>query len=199
MEKFTYLGQSLVGEPLSLLLAMEISADNYDLLVEQLKERYGRTETKVNLLWRKLNSLPSPRHQEPDLTNFHTAYKNILAQLERLEGSAPNRGAVYTQVHDKLHWYTWEEIYRYTQTDEPTLQEIDKGLVHCRKVLKARPSKKKEIRDLSQRVQYIPTNMQTKPRFPTATRERKHQSVNFVHCTIPHTIVRSMQTQGLDA
>ena len=38
IDKFTYLGQSLVGEPLSLLLALEISADNYDLLVEQLKE-----------------------------------------------------------------------------------------------------------------------------------------------------------------
>ena len=64
-----------------MIAGLSITDDNYSVVIQILKDRYGDSTRQTQVLLQKFHSLPTPKHNSKDLRNFLTEYRKIKAQI----------------------------------------------------------------------------------------------------------------------
>ena len=75
--KFTYLAQSLEGEPKEMISGLAITDENYSIAIHILRDRYDNATRQTNVLLQKCYLLPTPKYNPKDLRNFLTEYRKV--------------------------------------------------------------------------------------------------------------------------
>ena len=68
--KFHYLLQSLIDEPNELVKGLQVTADNYQIAISLLRQRYENDDKNRQILIHKFTNLPNPKHTLTELSNL---------------------------------------------------------------------------------------------------------------------------------
>ena len=79
--KFSYLAQSLEGEPKEMISGLAITDENYSIAIHILRDRYDDASRQTHVLLQKFHTLPTPKLNPKDLRNFLTEYRKVKTQL----------------------------------------------------------------------------------------------------------------------
>ena len=79
--KFSYLKGSLRGAAAAVIGGISITNDNYDIVIEMLKEKFGKREVIIDARYSQLQHLPMATNRISDVKST-VENKKILRQLE---------------------------------------------------------------------------------------------------------------------
>ena len=80
--KFSYLKSILKGTAAMAISGVSVNNDNYDVALRLLKERFGRPEKIIELLYSKLQAIPKCSNKFMDIKHTCDSIEKILRQLE---------------------------------------------------------------------------------------------------------------------
>jgi hypothetical protein len=84
LQKLTYLLGCLEGDALKAVQGYGLIGDNYDLVLEHLKKRYGDEELLSKTFHSELINLPPPQNSTDSLRRFSESIERICRQLENM-------------------------------------------------------------------------------------------------------------------
>ena len=82
VSKFSYLKRTLRGTAFTAISGIALTNDNYDIAVTLLKQKFGRPDSIVEMLYAKLQHLPTSSPRFGDIRRTHENIERILRQLE---------------------------------------------------------------------------------------------------------------------
>ena len=82
VSKFSYLKGALRGTAFTAISGIALTNDNYDVAVTLLKQKFGRPDSIVEMLYAKLQHLPTSSPRFGDIKRTHENIERILRQLE---------------------------------------------------------------------------------------------------------------------
>ena len=82
VSKFSYLKGALRGTAFTAISGIALTNDNYDVTVTLLKQKFGRPDSIVEMLYAKLQYLPTSSPRFGDIRRTHENIERILQQLE---------------------------------------------------------------------------------------------------------------------
>ena len=87
VDKMTYLKSKLIGEALDAISGYQLSHDNYAVVVDALKRRFGNTQLIIDAHYRALSHLSVASNQ---LGKLRQCYDTIECHLRSLEALGEN-------------------------------------------------------------------------------------------------------------
>lgn len=85
IEKLNYLLSKITGEAKQSVSGIPLSNENYNVVVDLLKERYGDSQTVINTHYVELINLKSAQNTSRGLRNLYDQIENHLRSLEALK------------------------------------------------------------------------------------------------------------------
>ena len=101
MSKFSYLKGVLGGSAVAAISGIPVTNENYDLVIELLKERFGKKEVITESLYFKLQSLPKVSNKLSDVQRNYEITEKILRQLEAQGEEIGNQRMLIQQLLGK--------------------------------------------------------------------------------------------------
>ena len=124
--KFTYLVQSLEGEPKEMISSLAITEDNYTVALYILRDRYANESKQTNVLMQKFHTMSTPK----DGRVFLTEYRKIKHQLSRVLDFQQSELVIKSIVVRKLPVQTFDRICDIYVTHDFTLEQMETGIQH---------------------------------------------------------------------
>ena len=84
--EFSYLKGSLCGAAAAVIGGISITIDNYDIVIELLKEIFGKREIIIDALYSQLQYIPIVTNRISDVNSTFENIEKILRQLESQKG-----------------------------------------------------------------------------------------------------------------
>ncbi|XP_053402850.1 uncharacterized protein LOC128558073 [Mercenaria mercenaria] len=81
VDKFNYLNGKLYGEARSAIAGLAMSNENYDIAIQILKERFGDQQDIIDLHYKGLMNVASPRDTTESLRLFYDKIQKHLRSL----------------------------------------------------------------------------------------------------------------------
>ena len=181
--KFNYLIKALSGTPLRLAEAYEITNENYELVVKELKTKYGNKEEILDILSTRLQNLPGPTHKASELSQFQATYRSIISQYQRLSPTPVDERQMFNIVIAKLGKHTRREVYLRTEVSKLTLVELDRTLARILQEFEAEEARDKETNKLEGH-QRLPARAAVNNISAQSENNQKPLSCNY--CQQPH-------------
>ncbi|KAH7698672.1 hypothetical protein AAVH_34231, partial [Aphelenchoides avenae] len=95
--KLQYLLQHLRGEPHRFASGLQLTDDNYFVVVDKLEEDYGNQDMLRNMLLAEFINLRPPSNEVADLHRFHSEAFRVTSELKQL-GDDVDASHVYEQI-----------------------------------------------------------------------------------------------------
>ena len=154
------LGQ-LKGQAYDLVLELSVTADNYDIALQILKENYEDHDLILKTLIYKLIDLPGPAHNYKDLQSFRISLSCNLKALSTHEDLSSAAWFLNHLIQKKLSQKTCEELYHRYQKNYFSFTEIEEGL---REICKHMMSNKKEVKPIKKDSDQKEIKVKVKPK-----------------------------------
>ena len=117
MIKYHYL-ESLTDEPLELVKGLQVTEQNYEIVIQWLKDCFKNPDKLKQMLIHKLNNFPSPRHMLVELKQFVTLVKQLCTQINSVSVVASVEDHIKSTLTQKLPKSTYEQtVNRYGKFD----------------------------------------------------------------------------------
>ena len=138
INKFNYLVGQLDQNVLSTVAGLTPSNENYKVLVDLLKERYGRKPKVVAAYMRALYSIQKPEANLKSLRNFYDVVEAYVRGLDSLGKTPDSYGDLLVCILlDKLPSDIRKSVARLHDKDEFSLEELRKALKAELRVMEA--------------------------------------------------------------
>ena len=92
---------SLRGAAAAVIGGISITNDNYDIVIELLKEKFGKREVIIDTLYSQLQYLPPATNQISDVKSTFENIEKILRQLESQKEDIDNQKILVQQILSK--------------------------------------------------------------------------------------------------
>ena len=102
VSKFTYLKSVLRGPALTAIAGISVTGDNYQLAVKLLKDRFGKKEVIIELLYSKLQNLPRSGSSLAQVKSTCDAVEKLLRQLEAQGEMVATQRTLIPQIISKF-------------------------------------------------------------------------------------------------
>ena len=101
IDKFNYLKSKLKGEALEAISGYQLSNENYDVVVDILKMRFGNKQLIIDVHYRSLSYLPAATDQVAKLRSCYDSIECHLRSLDAI-GENVNHHHFITLIFEKL-------------------------------------------------------------------------------------------------
>ena len=91
VDKFNYLKSKLKGEALEAISGYQLSNDNYQVVVDVLKRRFGRPQLIVDAHYRSLSHLPPAKNNVAELRHCYDTMECHLRSLQAIGENIDHR------------------------------------------------------------------------------------------------------------
>jgi hypothetical protein len=109
--KLTYLVNLLTGKAADEIRGYQLTAENYSIVVDQLKKRYGDDRSLINSLYAELRNLPVSGNKTAELRNTLQSIERICRQLEA-KGEQLTHSQTAMLIQSKFTYTVLAEINR---------------------------------------------------------------------------------------
>ena len=82
VSKFSYLKGVLKGSAAAAISGISVTADNYELAIKLLQEKFGKKDAIIESLYAKLQNLPKANNMFSEMNYSHEVIEKILRQLK---------------------------------------------------------------------------------------------------------------------
>jgi len=113
VSKFSYLKGALHGTAFIAISGIALTNDNYDVAVTLLKQKFGRPDSIIEMLYSKLQHLSTASQRFSDVKR---TFENIERILQQLELQGENVNAQKILVHQILSKFPLEVILKLEHT-----------------------------------------------------------------------------------
>ena len=149
IQKLNYLLTCLKGSAARAVEGYDICEENYSIIWDTLKRRFGDTTVLKRGLYKELQNL---KVNERDLRGLTENVERILRQLESL-GEATDQPYLEMMIEQHLPHWALIELYSAKETDQPwTMSKL-------RRFLESRARRKEEVEQISAQRQSQPKTM----------------------------------------
>ena len=100
--KFSYLKGTLRGTAANAIHGISITNDNYNTVIELLKERFGKSEVIIETLYSQLQNMPVAANRISDIKSTYENIEKILRQLESQKEDIDNQRILVQQILSKF-------------------------------------------------------------------------------------------------
>ena len=126
VSKFTYLKTVLKGAALAAIAGIPVTADNYPLAIKTLKDRFGKKDAIIELLYSKLQNMPRSGNNFSQVKSTCDSVEKLLRQLEAQGEVVSNQRTLIQQIISK---FPAEVITKFEETKgDPTISWTLKSL-----------------------------------------------------------------------
>ena len=101
IEKFTYLKPKLSGDALEAIAGYQLSKENYQMVVNVLKKRFGNKQVVIDSYYHNLSHLPVVTNQTSSLHQCYDAIERNFRSLEAI-GENVNHRHFIALISEKL-------------------------------------------------------------------------------------------------
>ncbi|XP_065891574.1 uncharacterized protein [Dysidea avara] len=129
VSKFSYLKGTLRGVASVAISGISVTEENYDVALKLLKERFGRKESIVEVLYAKLQNLPTSSCKFSDIQYTHNNIERILRQLESQGETVDNQRMLVYQILSKFPLEVILKLESTKQCDEEWTMELLRQLL----------------------------------------------------------------------
>ena len=117
IDKLNYLKSKLKGEALSAISGYQLSNNNYSVVVDVLKRRFGNPQLIIDAHYRSLSHLPAATNQTGSLRQCFDAIERHLRSLEAI-GENINHRYFVALISEKLPQKVLYQLYMLKNDDE---------------------------------------------------------------------------------
>ena len=117
VDKFNYLKSKLKGEALEAISGYQLSNDNYQVVVDVLKRRFGRPQLIVDAHYRSLSHLPPAKNNVAELRHCYDTMECHLRSLQAIGENIDHRHFV-SVILEKLPQKVRYQLYMQKPEDE---------------------------------------------------------------------------------
>ena len=110
IDKMNYLKSRLTGEALDAISGYQLSNNNYDVVVDVLKRRFGNSQLIIDSHYRNLSHLPVATNHTVSLRQTYDAIERSLRSLEALGENVDHRHFV-AMISEKLPQKVMYQLY----------------------------------------------------------------------------------------
>ena len=132
--KFSYLKSILKGTAAMAISGISVNNENYDVALRLLRERFGRPEKIIELLYSKLQVIPRCSNKLMDIKHTGDSIEKILRQLEAQNEPINSQRMLIQQLLAK---FPADFLLKLEQSKEPTtpwtMENLRKVIVCTRK------------------------------------------------------------------
>ena len=117
VDKFNYLKSKLEGEALEAISGYQLSNENYPIVIDILKKRFGNKQLIIDAHYRSLSHLSPATNQ---VTKLRSCYDNIEHHLQSLDaiGENVNHRHFIALIFEKLPQRVRCQLYMQKPEDE---------------------------------------------------------------------------------
>jgi len=119
----TYLKSKLIGEALDAISGYQLSHDNYAVVVDALKRRFGNTQLIIDAHYRALSHLSVASNQLEKLRQCYDTIECHLRSLKALGENIEHRHFV-SLINDKLPQEVLYQLYLMKGEESWTVQKL---------------------------------------------------------------------------
>ena len=106
IDKFNYLKSKLEGEALEAISGYQLSNENYDVVVDILKRRFGNKQLIIDAHYRSLSHLPAATNQVAKLRSCYDSIERHLRSLDAIGENVNHRhfiALIFEKLPQKVH------------------------------------------------------------------------------------------------
>ncbi|KAL3998738.1 Pao retrotransposon peptidase family protein [Acanthocheilonema viteae] len=115
VQKLNYLYSCLKGNTLQVVRGYDIAPENYEIIRQLLKDKYGESSTITKLLYNEFQSI---KKNEREWVGTVEAMERILRQLKAL-GESLQHSSIETLIESKLPRWILEKVYHQKKIEVP--------------------------------------------------------------------------------
>ncbi|VDK79292.1 unnamed protein product, partial [Onchocerca ochengi] len=115
IQKLNYLYLYLKGNTLQIVRGYDIAPENYEVIRQLLKDKYGESSTITKLLYNEFQSI---KKNEREWIGTVEAMERVLRPLEAL-GESLQHSSIKTSIESKLPRWILEKVYHQKKIDAP--------------------------------------------------------------------------------
>ena len=117
IDKFTYLKSKLSGDALEAIAGYQLLNENYQIVVDVLKKRFGNKQVIIDSYYHNLSHLPVATNQASSLRQCYDAIERNLRSLEAV-GEDVNHRHFIALISEKLPQRVLYQLYMLKAEDE---------------------------------------------------------------------------------
>ena len=194
VDKLNYLKSRLKGEALEAISGYQLSNENYTVVVDMLKKRFGNQQLIIDAHYRSLSNIPPATNQVSKLRQCYDTIECHLRSLEAVGEQVDHRHFV-ALILEKLPQKVRCQLYMQKPKDEewttPSLRKLLGKYISAMEMAGGESSERQPTVSNSSRL--VPRHHPLQPR-PTAegllatnSKENlKEVQIRCVHCSKPH-------------
>ncbi|KAL3997520.1 hypothetical protein ACH3XW_11235 [Acanthocheilonema viteae] len=115
VQKLNYLYSCLRGNALEAISGYDIAPENYEIIIQLLREKYGDPSTVTAILYKELRSI---KRDEKEWVKMVEHIEKVIQQLEAL-GEDMEQSCIEHWIEDRLPQWILDKVFEEKEKDTP--------------------------------------------------------------------------------